>query len=153
MFGISLPLLIVSGLTAYILSSWVLVFLRVAGATRFAPRDYWACTLFGGLRGAAMFGGRIARAVGMSVIAPSVYALIFEVVGNAELTLGAVLGVAHGVLVGITLPVIGRRASCAKAQNPGLFGWRLGAATPLLLLLVYGLYGATLGWAYVVIAP
>lgn len=153
MFGISLPLLIVSGLTAYILSSWVLVFLRVAGATRFAPRSYWACALFGGLRGAAMLGGRIARALGMSVIAPFVYAFIFELVGNAELTLGAILGVAHGVLVGITLPVISRRASCAKAPNPGLFGWRLGAATPLLLLLVYALYGATLGWAYVVVAP
>ena len=151
--GISLPLLITSGLTAYILSSWMLVLLRLAGVTRYAPRTYWACSLFGSLRGAAMFGGRILRAVGMTLFIPLIYAIVFEIVGNADLPLGAVIGMAHGVAVGILLPIIARRPRCANAPNPGLFGWRLGAATPLLLLLIYGLYGASLGWVYVVILP
>jgi hypothetical protein len=34
-----------------------------------------------------------------------------------------------------------------------LFGWRLGGATPIIVLLAYALYGATLGYGYVVIAP
>jgi hypothetical protein len=151
--GISLPLLITSGLTAYIVSSWMLVLLRVIGATRLSPRLYWACSLFGSLRGGAMFGGRIVRALTLSVVVPFVYALIFEIVGNAEVPVGAMLGMLHGVLVGATLPIVSRGAGCAKAPTPGLFGWRLGAATPLLLLLVYTLYGATLGYGYVVIAP
>jgi hypothetical protein len=151
--GISIPLLITSGLTAYIVSSWTLVLLRVVGITRFSPRDYWACGLFGSLRGAAMFGGRVVRALTLSIIIPFFYALIFEILGNAELPAGAMLGLVHGALVGTTLPVIAARTGCARAPAPGLFGWRLGAATPLVVLLAYALYGATLGYGYVVIAP
>lgn len=153
MLGISFPLLIVSGLTAYVLSSWLLVLLRLVGATSFSPRLYWACALFGSLRGAAMFGGRIARALGMSVVVPAAYAVVFEFLGDADLKQGALLGLAHGVLVGVGLPLITKRQRCAKAPATGLFGWRLGGATPLLIPLVYACYGAALGYAYVVIAP
>jgi hypothetical protein len=90
--GISLPLLITSGLTAYIVSSWTLVLLRVLGATRFSPRLYWACGMFGNMRGTAMFGGRVVRALTLSVVIPFFYALIFEIIGNAELPVGAILG-------------------------------------------------------------
>ena len=145
--------MITSGLTAYIVSSWSLVVLRVLGATRFSPRLYWACGMFGSMRGSAMFGGRVVRAVTLSVIIPFIYALIFEIIGNAELPVGAMLGLVHGALVGITLPIISRRGGCAKAPAPGLFGWRLGGATPIIVLLAYALYGATLGYGYVVIAP
>jgi hypothetical protein len=151
--GISFPLLITSGLTAYILSSWLLVLLRLLGLTRYAPRTYWACTLFGSLRGAAMFGGRLTRALALTLFIPLGYAIIFEVIGNADLPLGAIIGLVHGAAVGTLLPIIARRPRCTNAPLPGLFGWRLGAATPLLLLLIYTLYGATLGWAYVVILP
>ena len=44
-------------------------------------------------------------------------------------------------------------AGCAQAPTPGLLGWRLGPATPLIMLGVYALYGATLGYVYVVISP
>jgi hypothetical protein len=152
-FSISLPLLILSGLTAYVISSWLLVLLRLLGATRFSPRLYWACTLFGSSRGVAMFGGRVARALGMTLLVPALYAVVFELMGRAELVQGAVLGSAHGVLVGAFLPLVARRNACSSAAAPGLFGWRLGHATPLLLLLVYALYGAALGYAYVVITP
>ncbi len=100
-----------------------------------------------------MFGGRVARAVGMSVIVPALYAAVFEFLGDADLKQGALLGLGHGVLVGVALPLIARRQRCANAPATGLFGWRLGAATPLLIPLVYAFYGAALGYAYVVIAP
>jgi hypothetical protein len=151
--GISMPLLITSGLTGYILSSWLLVLVRLLGITRYAPRTYWACTLFGSQRGMAMFGGRVVRALALASFIPLGYAVVFETVGNADVPLGAVLGVAHGIVVGIALPVIARRPRCTDAPHPGLFGWRRGAATPLLLLFVYGVYGAALGWVYVVVLP
>lgn len=100
-----------------------------------------------------MFGGRVVRALTLSIAVPFVYAVVFEIIGNAELPVGAMLGFLHGVAVGVTLPIISKRGACAKAPSPGLFGWRLGRATPILLLLVYSLYGATLGYGYVVIAP
>ena len=150
---ISLPLLLTSGLTAYIVSSWMLVFFRLLGVTRYSPRLYWACGLFGSVRGAAMFGGRIARAIALGLAAPLAYAVAFELIGNAELPLGAALGLIHAVAVGIALPLVARREKCAKAPAPGLFGWRLGAATPLVMFFVYTLYGAALGYVYVVVAP
>jgi Mg/Co/Ni transporter MgtE len=151
--GISVPLLITSGLTAYIVSSWTLVLLRVLGATRFSPRLYWACGMFGSMRGSAMFGARIVRALALSIVIPFFYALTFEIIGNAELPMGALLGLIHGAIVGAALPLVAAREGCRKAVAPGFFGWRLGAATPLLVLVVYALYGATLGYGYVVIAP
>ena len=153
LLGVSLPLLITSGLTAYIVSSWLLVLLRVLGATRYSPRVYWACGLFGSMRGAAVFGGQIARAIGLSLIVPLIYALFFEIVGNAELPMGAIVGAVHALMVGLALPVVARRQGCAQAPTPGLLGWRLGPATPLIMLGVYALYGATLGYVYVVISP
>jgi hypothetical protein len=100
-----------------------------------------------------LFGGRVVRALTLSVVIPFFYALIFEIIGNAELPVGAILGLIHGTIVGVTLPIISRRGACAKAPAPGLFGWRLGAATPIIVLLAYALYGATLGYGYVVVAP
>ena len=153
MIALSPPLLIVSGMTAYIISSWLLVFLHVIGATNFYPRIYWACFFFGGTTGMRMFAARVLHAVAMALVIPLVYVLIFEVIGNADLRLGALIGMAHGLAIGITLPLVSVRGGCRKAPAPGLFGWRLGKATPLLLLVIYGLYGATLGYVYVVASP
>jgi hypothetical protein len=152
-FGISLPLLLASGLTAYILSSWFLVLLRVIGITQFSPRMYWACGLFGSTQGAAMFAGRVLRAITMMLLIPLPYAAVFEIIGNAEFKHGAVLGLLHGMVIGFTLPLLGRRRGCERTPRPGLFGWRLGRATPLFILFVYTLYGAVLGYVYVVPSP
>jgi hypothetical protein len=142
-----------SGLTAYIVSSWLLVFLRLIGATQFSPRLYWACAMFGSTRAGAMLAGRLVRAVALSLFVPFWYAVVFEFAGNADWLFGTGLGVAHGLLVGVTLPFTAKRDGCAKTPAPGMFGWRLGLATPFMLLLVYSVYGATLGYAYVVVAP
>lgn len=153
MHFISLPLLILSGLTAYIISSWLLLFMRVIGLTRFSPRIYWACGLFGGTGGGAMFAGRAARALALSIVFPFLYALGFELLGNAELPLGAALGAGHGVLIGLTLPLLSRREGCRRAPKPGLFGWQLGRANVVLIPLVYAAYGAILGYVYVIASP
>jgi hypothetical protein len=153
LLAISFPLLLMSGMTAYIISSWVLVFVRAIGATEYAPRLYWACGLFGSTRGAALIAGRLARAFALTLLIPFWYAIVFGLVGNADLRIGTLLGLAHGGLVGFTLPLATRRSGCAKTPAPGLFAWRLGFGTPLLLLLVYAVYGAILGYAYVVVAP
>jgi hypothetical protein len=151
--AISWPLLAASGLTAYIVSSWLLVLLRLVRATTFAPRVYWACGIFGSTHGAALFAGRVLRAIAFTLLIPLLYVIVFEIIGNAELAFGALLGSAHGVFVGITLPIIAARHGCAQAPSPGFFGWRLGGATPLLIIFVYALYGATLGYVYVIPAP
>ena len=149
---VSLPLLITSGVTAYIISSWMLVFVRALGVTKYSPRIYWACGLFGRTTGAALFGGRVVRALALSVFVPLLYAAFFEVAGDAELVIGALVGSVHAFVVGVTLPIIARRHGCSKAPPPGLFGWRLGNATPLVILAVYALYGAALGYVYVVVS-
>ena len=151
--GISFTLLIASGLTAYIVTSWLLLLFRVVGMTDLSPRVYWACSLFGGTRGGAMFAGRVARAVAMMVLIPLPYVAAFEIIDKAELPVGAALGLLHGLFIGVTLPLVSRRRGCAKAPPPGLFGWRLGAATPLLILIIYTLYGAILGYVYVAASP
>ena len=150
---ISVPLLIFSGLAAYIISSWLLLFLRVIGATRFSPRIYWACALFGSTRGGAMFAGRAMRALTLTLLVPFFYALAFELLGNAELPLGAALGFAHGVLIGLTLPFLTSRAGCRKAPRTGVFAWHLGRANVLLIPLTYASYGAVLGYVYVIASP
>ena len=149
--AISWPLLFWSGLFAYIGFSWLLILLRVLGLTRYVPRSYWAARLFGNTRGFAMFGGRVLRAFALIVLIPLPYVLVFEIAGNADLRFGVLLGVTHAVFVGLTLPLIAGRAK--GTLEPGLFGWRLGAATPLLILITYAFYGAILGYVYVIPSP
>ena len=150
--GVSFPLLITSGATAYIISSWMLVFVRALGITSYSPRIYWACGLFGRTTGAALFGGRIVRGLALSVVIPLFYAAFFEVAGNADLPIGALVGLVHALVIGISLPIVAARRGCSKAPTPGLFGWRLGATTPLVIVAVYALYGAALGYVYVVVS-
>jgi hypothetical protein len=150
--AISWPLLFWSGLFAYIGFSWLLILLRVLGLTRYVPRTYWAARMFGNTRGFAMFGGRALRAFALIVLIPLPYVLAFEIVGNADLRFGVLLGLIHGAFVGLTLPLIAGRAPQGTLE-PGFFGYRLGAATPLLILITYAFYGAILGYVYVIPSP
>jgi hypothetical protein len=124
----------------------------VLGITRYVPRSYWAARMFGNTRGFAMFGGRVLRAFALIVLIPLPYVLAFEIAGNADLRFGLLLGLIHGGFVGLTLPLIAGRGAAGTAE-PGLFGWRLGAATPLLILITYAVYGAVLGYVYVIPSP
>jgi hypothetical protein len=145
-------LLFWSGLVAYIGFSWLLISLRLIGLTSYTPRSYWAARVVGNTRGFAMFVGRVLRAFVSTVLVPLPYVAAFELVGNADLRFGALLGLLHGILVGFTLPVIAG-ASSRSSPSPGLFGWRLGYATPFIMLFSYAFYGTILGYVYVIPSP
>lgn len=148
---ISWPLLLWSGLVAYVLSSWVLMVLRKLNATRYLPRAYWSCAIMGGVSDAALVFAGFIRMLAMVAIFPIVYAVAFAYLGRAEALIGLIIGAIHGTLAGILLPLAARR--CAGASPPGLLGWRLGHATPLVMVFVHAVYGAALGFVYVVASP
>lgn len=143
---ISWLLLLWSGLTASIMSTWLLMLFRKAGTTRYLPRAYWSCTLFRSTSDASLLAAGLLRMVAMIVVFPAVYALIFSQTGRAEVVMGSIIGLAHGFLASFLLPFAARRCG---ANPPGFMGWNLGRATPAILLLVHSVYGALLGYIYV----
>lgn len=143
----SWTLLLWSGLTAVIVSTWALMIFRKLGATIYLPRAYWSCALFGGTGDFALIAAGLLRLLAFIVLFPALYAFIFEYTGRAEALIGALIGAGHAVLAGAFLPLAARR--CRGAKPPGLFGWNLGRATPLVLLVVHALYGTLLGYIYV----
>ena len=83
---------------------------------------------------------------------PTIYALIFQVVGRADVPVGAMIGGGHALLAGLALPLAWRAGH--QEGGAGLFGWRLGAATPPALVAAHVLYGLLLGYIYVApVAP
>jgi len=144
---ISWPLLLWSGLTAYVLSSWVLMVLRKLNATLYLPRAYWSCAITGGVSNAALVFAGFLRMIAMVAVIPVAYAITFAYLGRAEVLMGLMIGAIHGLLAGILLPLAARL--CAGARPPGLLGWRLGRATPLVMVFVHAVYGAALGYVYV----
>ena len=144
---ISWPLLLGSGLTAVVVSSWLLMFFRRVGATRYLPRAYWSCGLFRSASDAALLFAGFLRTIAMVTAFPLIYAYVFAYTGRAEALIGLFAGLVHGLLAALLLPLAARR--CSGAKPPGPLGWNLGRATPLVLLIVHGVYGALLGYFYV----
>lgn len=73
--------------------------------------------------------------------------------GSADAFTGALTGVAHGVLAGSVLAPLGRRSRCiasGRLPAPGFFGRRLGVATPIGIVAAHVIYGAMLGYIFVV---
>lgn len=120
---------------------------RKAGATIYLPRAYWSCGLFGSRRDAALLFGGLVRMIAMIAFIPVLYVFVFAYTDRAEASIGLVAGLLHGLLAGMLLPLVARR--CAGAKPPGLLGWNLGRATPVVLLLVHAVYGSLLGYIYV----
>jgi hypothetical protein len=144
---LSWALLIWSGLVAFVSSTWLLMALRRVGATRFLPRAYWSCALFGSTRDSALVAAGLVRSLTMIAVIPFIYAFAFAYVERAEALTGLVFGLVHGLVAGLALPFAARR--CAGALPPGVMGWNLGRLTPLVLLLVHAVYGTLLGYIYV----
>jgi hypothetical protein len=145
------------GLTATLVVTWLGALATWNGLTGLRPGRLLGCLL---LRdpaawGTALLGGALHLLLG-TVVFPAGYVALFEWLDRADAPLGLLLGAAHGVLAGAALPLLARRSRCARAgdaPDPGLFGHRLGAATPLGLLVVHLLYGGLLGYVYVVPHP
>ncbi len=129
--------------------SWLAAFAYWRGLTRLRP----AATLGGLLlRGRSPSGlrtvlGGIAHFLLGTLAFPAVYALVFELAGRSDVAVGALVGAAHGALAGLLLPVLWPAAR--QEDGAGLFGWRLGAATPPALIAAHVLYGVLLGYIYV----
>ena len=144
---LSWALLVWSGLVAFVASTWLLMALRRAGVTRYLPRAYWSCALFGSTRDTALVFAGLLRSLAMIAVVPFLYALAFSYADRAEALVGLFFGLGHGLLAGLLLPLAARR--CRGAVPPGILGWNLGRATPFALLLVHAVYGALLGYIYV----
>lgn len=138
-------------MTGYVASTWLLMVLRKLGATRYLPRAYWSCAVTGGVGDIALLFAGLLRAVAMVAVLPFVYALIFRYLGRAEVLPGTMIGLVHGAVAGLLLPLAAKR--CKGAKAPGLLGWRLGRPTPFVLLVVHAVYGALIGWIYVLPLP
>lgn len=144
---ISWTLIVWSGALALVVSTYFLMLLRGAGATLYLPRAYWSCMLFGSTGNASLIFSGLLRMAAMVTVFPFIYAGIFVFTGRAEAIVGGMIGLVHGLLAGLMLPLAARR--CAGAKPPGLLGWNLGRATPFVLLFVHAVYGALLGYIYV----
>jgi succinate dehydrogenase/fumarate reductase cytochrome b subunit len=144
---ISWPLLAWAGMMAYVMSNWTLMLLRKLNATRYLPRAYWSCLITGGAGDFSLVLAGFVRFLIMITLFPLAYALIFARLGRAEALTGALVGLCHGILGIVMLPLAARR--CASAHPPGLGGWRLGRATPVVLMFVFAIYGALIGYIYV----
>ena len=145
--SISWTLILWSGLTALVISTWLLMLLRSLGATRYLPRAYWSCALFAGTGNASLILAGLLRMIAMIAVFPFLYAAVFVYTGRAEAIIGLMIGLAHGLLAGLMLPLAARR--CSGANPPGLLGFNLGKLTPLVLLFVHAVYGSLIGYIYV----
>ncbi|MBI4544650.1 MAG: hypothetical protein HY703_05625 [Gemmatimonadetes bacterium] len=87
---------------------------------------------------------------------PILYALGFEALGRAHLDNGLLLGAVHSLAAGFALPILGNRNRCIRAGKlppPGPFAYRYGRLAPLRFILAHLLYGAIIGYVYVVPLP
>lgn len=103
--------------------------------------------------GMALAAGSVLHLILGSAVFPAVYAVIFELLGRADALTGAVIGGIHGSIAGLCLPAFVARTRCGRARrapDPGIFARKLGTLTPVGILSVHAIYGAVLGFIYVV---
>jgi hypothetical protein len=98
----------------------------------------------GGVAGHAS--GVVALVVIGAAVVPALYMVAFALLERADAWVGLVLGVVHGLAAGPLLALLPRGDG---GTGPGLYGWRAGPITPPLLLFLHALYGAALGYLYV----
>lgn len=127
--------------------SWLAAFAYWRGLTRLRPAATLGALVLRPGRAGALVGGIIHLVVG-TLAFPALYAVAFRLAGQADAPIGAALGLAHGCLAGLAVPFAWRGAG--HAGSAGALGMRLGAATPFGIVATHVLYGALLGYIYVV---
>jgi hypothetical protein len=148
----SWSLLLWAGFAGTFVVTWLAFVGRSYGWTRLSPARILGCVFSADPEA---FGTRVlgigVHLMAGGVVLPLLYGALFEWMGRADVLLGACLGLAHAVIAGILLPVVVAYGHCAgPGRDPGLFGWRLSAVTPVAFVLAHALYGALLGYVYVV---
>jgi hypothetical protein len=99
-----------------------------------------------------VYGGVLQVVLG--ALAALAYRWVFEQVDAATYVgWGALLGLAHGLLAALALPVAGRldrRVRSGETRGPGFAGLAYGRLTPLALLLAHVAFGT---WVGLVLLP
>lgn len=85
----------------------------------------------------------------LGVVAGLAYGFVLDQTGSASYVgWGALLGLAHGILVAVLLPLIARGNREVRGGTlaaPGLAGRAYGRLTPLALLLAFTVFGVWIG--------
>jgi hypothetical protein len=141
-------LLLWSGFASTVLVTILALGARWAGLTTLDPIRLCA-SVFRPVRN----GGAAGRAAGLlallalgAAVIPAFYLLAFALFERADAWTGLGLGIVHGLAAGPALALLPRPAG---AVAPGLYGWRAGRLTPALFVILHALYGAALGYLYV----
>ena len=128
--------------------SWLAGVAYWHGLTRLRPSVVLAGLL---LRRPSGLGRQLGSALHLlagTFLFPAMYGLAFEALARADVAIGATLGLLHGTVVGALLPLAWRLAG--GAERAGVFGRHLGSLTPFGIVTTHVLYGALLGYIYVV---
>ena len=163
---------LVAGLVATIVMSAMMKMATAAGLTQMPPMPLVTGAMLSGDRNTALKLGSVIHYLLMgTVVFGIVYAGVFATVGNASLLTGALIGLAHGVVVGaMAMPMmpamhprmgavaqpVGVGAATAAAHDtdevhlsaPGFFGVRWGAMTPVGLVVGHVVYGLVAALVY-----
>jgi hypothetical protein len=140
-------LLLWSGCAATLLVVVLAYVLRWIGLTRLEPVRHTAGLLADGSgSGAGRLSALALLLLTGGVLLPFAYWLIFTLAGRADWLLGLTAGALQGLFFGLIFPALPRRDG--TLPRPGLFGYRLGWFTPLVLVGLHALYGAVLGQLY-----
>lgn len=94
-----------------------------------------------------LYGGILQLVLG-AVTALGYWLLLGRIDSASYVGWGALLGLAHGVLVALLLPLIARanrEVRAGELATPGLAGRAYGALTPLALLLAFTVFGVWVG--------
>ena len=164
---------LVAGLVATVVMSAMMKMATAAGMTQMPPMPLVIGAMLSGDRSTALKLGSVIHYLMMgTVVFGIVYAGVFAAVGNASLLTGALIGLAHGVVVGAMampmMPAMHPRMGVVPApagvggaapatdevhlSAPGSFGVHWGAMTPVGLVVghvVYGLVAALVYQAFV----
>ena len=161
---------LVAGFVATIVMSAMMRMATAAGMTQMPPMPLVTGAMLSGDRDTAVKLGSVIHYLMMgTVVFGIVYAGVFAAVGNASLLTGALIGLAHGVVVGamampmmpamhprmgaVPAPVGAGGAAARDADEvhlsaPGFFGVQWGAMTPVGLLLGHVVYGLVAALVY-----
>lgn len=162
---------LVAGFVATVVMSALVTMAKRMGMTDMPPFPLVTGTMFSGNEDRArLIGGFVHYGMMGTVVFGVAYALVFDATGSSGWVTGLVTGVAHGVLVGLVMavmPVMHPRMERSlvtagaggatvdrgsggqvRLAEPGVFGSRWGAMTPVGILMGHAVYGLVLALVY-----
>jgi hypothetical protein len=147
---------LVAGAVATVVMTIMMKGASAAGMTEMPSFELMTGSMVSGERGKAMVAGAFIHYVMMGTVAFGLaYAFIFSLIGEADWWLGALIGVGHGLVVGLMAmpmmpsmhPRMGERVATVGdgsdiwIESPGAMGRNWGAATPVGVLAGHAVYG------------